>query len=177
MTRHPNSVIIAVALFFVISIQSVQAQAVTLFYGNDQSIQNCRVVRVTQSVVILEAKSLIPGFNKKKSLPLASVIGVREFSRANRIAPYLAVLGSYLGVKYFMKEPKRQSEKTFGEKISTWLEPPINLIACITLGGGIGYFTAHYGLGGNSELIMLNSLTNTEKQKHLSIYVNTETRL
>ena len=156
--------------------QHLIAQGVTIFYNDTKSIRNCRIVGVTESHASVEYTPFLPGLYVSKNLALDSINGIREFSRSNKYSPYLTLLGSYIGVKYFMKDTVPRSEKTLSERFATMLDEPVNFMTSICVGGAAGYMTGYILLGGNRELLMLDKLTSVEKQAALTEYIKPSRR-
>ncbi|MBC8376414.1 MAG: hypothetical protein H8E26_10245 [FCB group bacterium] len=166
---------IAIMLTFVLGLAGpsrLLAQSLTIYYGNNKTLQDCQVVSVSEFNVSVEYVPFLPGVYTRTNLSLAEITGIREFSRANRYTPCLMVLGSYLGVRFFFKERGSIEEMTLSERFATFLDTPLNFITTISVGGAVGYLTGHYLLGGNHELIALNELSNAEKQSILAAYMD-----
>ena len=152
--------------------QQLHAQSLTIFYGDNKTIQDCRVISVSEFDVTVEYVPFLPGVHTRRSLSLAEITGIREFSRANRYSPCLVVLGSFIGIKFFFKGRGSIDEMTWSERLATWLDPPLNFITTISVGGAVGYLAGHYLLGGNRELIVLEKSSNSEKQSILAEYID-----
>jgi len=153
--------------------QKLYAQTYTIYYEKDKSIKNCCILSVSEFKVQVEQEWLLPGMTRTRSIDLSRITGIREDNRANKYAPYLAFLGSYLGVKYFMPEPTPWSEKSLSERFATWLDEPVHFLGSVCTGGAIGFASGFYLLGGNRELILVNKLTPEEKTKVLNQYLKT----
>lgn len=153
------------------------AQGVTLFCDGNKSIRNCRIIEVSEQQVSVEYTLFLPGVYVNKKLTLDSVIGIREFSRSSKYSPYLMLLGSYIGLKYYMEDPVPRSEKTLSERFATCLDEPLNFLTSVCIGGGMGYVAGYILLGGNRALIVLDKLSNAEKQTALIAYIQPSMRL
>lgn len=150
---------------------SLSAQSLTIYYGNNKTLQNCKVVGVSELNVTVEYVPFLPGVHSRTSLSLEEITGIREFSRANRYTPCLVVLGSFVGVRFFFEERGSIADMTFSERFATFLDTPLNFITAISVGGAVGYLTGHYLLGGNHELIILKKLSISEKQSILADHI------
>ena len=155
----------------------LSAQGFTIYYNDDRSIRNCNIIDVSELYVSIEYTPFLPGVYVKKDLPLNSVNGIRELSRSNVYSPYLTLLGSYIGVKYFMKKTIPRSEKTVSERFATVFDEPVNFMTSVCVGGAVGYMTGYILLGGNSELIRMDKLSSSEKRATLLEYIRPSKRL
>lgn len=165
-------VITIISLWLPLSTQQMlYAQSYTIYYEKDKSTKDCRILSVSEFNVEVEQEWLFPGMTRTRILDLSTIIGIREYSRANQYAPYLAFMGSYIGVKYFIPETTPRSEKTLSERFATWLDEPVNFLTYVCVGGAIGYASGFYLLGGNRELILFNGLNPQEKHEILTQYL------
>jgi len=177
LTKVISSIIIFSLLFPLSGEYRLYAQEITIYYGDDQLVQNCRVLSVSEFNVSVEYTPFIPGVYTRVNLNLASISGIRECRPSNQYLPCLTLMGSYIGVRYFMKKPIPRSEKTLSERFATWLDDPVNFISSVCVGGAVGYLIGHYLLGGNRALIVLDNLSSVEKQTILTKYIVRSRRL
>ncbi|NQV42532.1 MAG: hypothetical protein HQ506_09275 [Candidatus Marinimicrobia bacterium] len=176
MIRLGPKIVLLITLLPLFGNFQLIAQGVTLFYDGNKSIRNCRIIEVSELEVSVEYTPFLPGVYVSRNLTLDSIIGIREFSRSNKYAPYLMLLGSYLAVKYFMQDPVPRSEKTLSERFATWLDEPLNFLSSVCIGGSTGYIAGYILLGGNRELIVLKKLSSSEKQMALTPHIKPSMR-
>lgn len=150
----------------------LQAQTVTLYFVGDKTLQRCKILSVSEFDITIEQTSFITALNDTRNLALSEIIAVRETSRLAKYAPYFVFLGSYAGVSFFFKPRDSIENMTWSERFATWLDTPVNFITAISAGGVAGYLTGYVLLGGNRELVILEKLSDIEKQAILSEYIN-----
>ncbi len=171
MNKNTLIIIAVILLLPLLGNQWLLAQPLTVFYGDDKTIHECRIVSVSEFNVSIEYTPFLPGIYSRMNLSLDSITGIREFSRANKYVPYLTFLGSYIGVRYFFKERDPIDEMNWSERVASWLDTPLNFMSSVCVGGAVGYLGGHYLLGGNRKLLVVKDMSNSEKQILLSKYI------
>jgi hypothetical protein len=81
--------IVSMYILIALSPAPLVAQSVTIFSQDNKSIQNCRIIALSEVKVRVEYAPFLPGLYISKNLPMDSIDGIQEFNRVNKICSLL----------------------------------------------------------------------------------------
>lgn len=137
-------VIIIFILLLSVTPLILSAETFSVYYGQDQTIENCSIESISDSTVVLRYKPDLPRLVQTKTIELASLRAIRTRSHVSMNASCLGALGLVSGVlfsaTFIQSNVDGPLEGAWG-----WVESGYLKLGVIGLGGLVGGAGAYYG--------------------------------